>query len=373
MIESKFVNLLLVITSILVICDVSDCFQPTSSKLSYFSSSSSSSSSRRSPSPSYYYCQRCSSSRSRQLLFLSSSISSDDNGGNDDVGGGTVSSWTSPSGQVITLIGTAHLSEKSNDEVERVIGELQPNIVMVELDKTRLSRIGIDSVKDINLQVVTSEDIELPNNNNESPWYWMFLNGFAQVARKMLTGMYNDMSSKMNNKDGGGGEFLVAIRAAESCEVCTKLILGDRDSVTTIQRAAQLAMESGNPFRVLQKLSEANGQEMEQLESRLRQELGDDVDSAEFQVAMMEELKTDADLRNRLFAKLEKEVPEFTQAFLHERDYIMSRVIAREIENNSSVQRVVAVVGLAHVPGIQSNLESMIMSSSSSSSKFLSK
>lgn len=295
------------------------------------------------------------SSNAQHLLFQSSSALF-----YDDDDEGTVSSWTTSTGQTITLIGTAHLSEKSNAQVERIISACQPNCVLVELDPTRLSRIGIESIGDIqNLQVVTSEDILLPNES-QRPWYWLLLNGFAQVARKLLTGMYDEMSENMKNKEGGGGEFLVAIRAAESCEACTKLILGDRDSVTTIQRAAQLAMESGNPLRVLQKLSEANAQEMEQLEMRVRQDLGDDVDSGDFQVAMMERLKADEELRNRLFSKLEQEVPEFTEAFLHERDFIMARAIAREIESDFTLKQVVAVVGLAHVPGIQAKLQEML-------------
>jgi pheromone shutdown protein TraB len=288
--------------------------------------------------------------RQTSAFFLSSSVISED---------GTLSTWTAPSGQIVKLIGTAHLSQKSNEQVQQVIQDFQPNIVMVELDKTRLSRIGINSVDDIDLEVVTSEDILLPDQP-KTPWYWLFLNAFAQISRKMLTIMYNDMSNQMKNEEGGGGEFQVAIRAAEACDSCRKLVLGDRDSVATIQRAAQLAMESGNPFRVFQKLSEANAQEMKQLEATVRQELGgDNVDSGEFQVAMMERLKSDTELRNRLFAKLEQEVPEFTQAFVKERDYIMSRAIGRELQLDATVERVVAVVGLAHVPGIQSNLQCM--------------
>jgi pheromone shutdown protein TraB len=319
--------------------------------------------------------------------FVSSSSSSSLpslTGSQDD---GTISSWTNPLGQTITLVGTAHLSQKSNEQVEQVIQQVQPNVVMVELDKTRLSRIGINSVADIqNVEVITSEDITLPSLPNQ-PWYSFFLQAFAQIARKLLTGMYKDMSDSMKNKDGGGGEFLVAIRAAEKCPECTKLVLGDRDSVTTIQRAAQLAMESGKPLQVFQKLSEANGEEMEQLEQQVKKELGEDIDTGEFQVAMMERLKSDSEMRNRLFVRLEQEgmygselvslfvswsylcfllclftpnkVPEFTRAFLKERDYIMSRAIGRELEQDPSIQRAVAVVGLAHVPGIQANLEKM--------------
>jgi pheromone shutdown protein TraB len=76
------------------------------------------------------------------------------------------------------------------------------------------------------------------------------------------------------------------------------------------------------------------------------------VDTKEFNVAMVERMKTDTQFRNRLFSRLEQEVPEFTQSFLVERDYIMAEVIRRETD----AKHVVAVVGLAHVPGMAENL-----------------
>ena len=75
---------------------------------------------------------------------------------------------------------------------------------------------------------------------------------------------------------------------------------------------------------------------------------------------MMERLKEDSEFRNRLFRKLEKEVPEFTQAFLKERDYIMAETIRRElVDSTHVVEKVVAVVGLAHVPGMEATLLAM--------------
>jgi pheromone shutdown protein TraB len=188
------------------------------------------------------------------------------------------------------------------------------------------------------------------------------------------------MSKEMNNEGGGGGEFLVAIRAAENCTACHTLILGDRSSVTTIRRAAGLAMKSGDPLGVLNRLQMANAVEMEQLEERVRKDLlakkrtimektseastDETIDKSELQIAMMETLKSDSNFREGLFRKLEQEVPEFTQAFLKERDYIMSETIRRALTmdddaSNNTVQRVVGVVGLAHVAGMQATLEAM--------------
>ena len=61
----------------------------------------------------------------------------------------TVTTLTSPKGQDITLIGTAHLSQRSNDQVQRLIQEIQPNVVLVELDPSRLIRIGITSLDEL--------------------------------------------------------------------------------------------------------------------------------------------------------------------------------------------------------------------------------
>ena len=89
---------------------------------------------------------------------------------------------------------------------------------------------------------------------------------------------------------------------------------------------------------------------------------GEGVEPADIKVAMMEALKEDIQFRDRLFQKLEAEVPEFTMAFLKERDYIMSESIRREVmEGERDVRHVVGVVGLGHVPGMEANLEAMFL------------
>jgi pheromone shutdown protein TraB len=247
-------------------------------------------------------------------------------------------------------------------------------VVLVELDPSRLSRIGIRDINDIRIpKIVSADDIVLPLNNNNNNniggmlgWvvrpFWVLqealTEAFSRIARALLTGMYKDMSDKINNPVGGGGEFLVAIRAAEQISACTTLILGDRSSITTIKRAATLAIQSGDPLGVLQRLQEANSEEMSQLEQQVRQKLQaesetKEVDEAQVSITMMETLKEDSQFRNRLFRKLEQQVPEFTQAFLKERDYIMAEAIRRELESDATIERVVGVVGLAHVAGVE--------------------
>jgi pheromone shutdown protein TraB len=285
----------------------------------------------------------------------------------DEEGNTVVSVTNAKTGQTVTLIGTAHLSEKSNDQVQRLIESLQPNVVMVEMDKSRLERIGID---DINVnRVTTSDDIELPIQQANKPQglvgiaQGVFIQIFTKIARALLTNMYDSMGEQMNAK--GGGEFLRAIQSAENCTVCDTVILGDRNSMVTIQRAAELALESGDFMGVANRLQNVNTVEMQKMEIKVRKELlqdndDDNLDEAVVTKAVMEKLKEDKEFRTRLFSKLEENVPEFTQAFLKERDYLMCESIICELERSPEENKnVVGVVGLAHVLGMEAHFRSV--------------
>lgn len=317
--------------------------------------------------------------RASSLLFVetsssttSSSTAEDQDREDED----TVVSITNPkTGQIVTLIGTAHLSEKSSEQVQRLIEKLQPNAVMIEIDPSRLERLGFDSADDIRVDKVTnSEDIELPMAPQKKPdglagmAQKAFVSVFSQIARAFLTQMYKSLENDMDQK--AGGEFLRAVQSAENCTVCDTVILGDRNSVTTIQRVAELAIESGDFIGVLNRLQGVNQEEMEKMEPKVRKELlqrkgqeGNDdfeLDEAELTTAMMETLKEDKQFRTRLFSKLEQDVPEFTQAFLKERDYLMSESIRRELDlRPEEVKTVVGVVGLAHVPGMEKHFQTI--------------
>mmetsp|Transcript_10957 Transcript_10957/g.22938 ORF Transcript_10957/g.22938 Transcript_10957/m.22938 type:complete len:201 (-) Transcript_10957:68-670(-) len=174
--------------------------------------------------------------------------------------------------------------------------------------------------------------------------------------------MYEDMGKSMGDDVIGGGEFLAAIDAAKALEEeggggggggsPAKIVLADRDSLSTIRRAAELALRTGDPFGVLSALNDANRSEMDGMERKVRARLGEGAEEAEVTAELIEAIKSDAKFRAGLFERLEAEVPVFTRAFLEERDYIMSEAVRRE----EGSRRAVAVVGLAHVPGIERNL-----------------
>ena len=264
--------------------------------------------------------------------------------------------------QLVTLIGTAHLSKASNDQVTKIIETKQPDRVMIELDPARLKRIGIPSAEELGLPFATVEDIQVPLQDDDKlpkPWWTplqdLLLSGFSKVGRTLLTGMYNDMGDTMDQV--GGGEFLAAIEAAKKTPSCEKIVLADRDSLVTLKRAAELAVRSGDPLGVLSRLSEANNAEMDELRQRVLEQAPDKAqDESYLTKATIEALKADTEIRNRIFERLEKEVPEFSRAFISERDYIMAEAIQRELSGGA--KHVVGVFGLAHLPGISANLQS---------------
>jgi hypothetical protein len=297
-----------------------------------------------------------------------------------DTSDSTVIELITPNKQRITLVGTAHLSLPSQEQVQAVMAKVQPNVVLVELDPSRLPRIGINGIDDIQVdRVVTAAEDAIPPDEDEGGffsifrwWQKIFLDGIGAFGRKWMSSMYDGMKDRQKlitkSRSGEvipGGEFLVAIQAAEECPNCHTVVLGDRSSVATIQRAAQLAWKSGDALGVLKRLKDENEAASEELMQKMRVEIGLEElnrenytreEEARLEMAVMEALKNDQGVRERMFERLEQKVPEFTQAFLKERDIIMSESIRRELER-PNVETVVAVVGLAHISGIRDNLQ----------------
>lgn len=298
-------------------------------------------------------------------------VAGDDNGGYFE--DGTILTLVEASAGIseVTLIGTAHLSKRSIEQVTSTIESIRPGVVAVELDASRLHRIGL-SESDLGSDFSTADDISPPpldddvEEENSRPWWGpfrdVFLDSFTKLARGMLTGMYEDMSKSMGDEMIGGGEFLAAINAARRDDIKAKIVLADRDSMATIRRASELALRTGDPLGVMNKLSSTNAEEMGKLESQVRKEM-EGASEAEVMERLIETIKGDATFRDKLFARLEEEVPVFTRAFLTERDHIMAEAIRRELEMDSGGGAtggapcvVVAVVGLAHLSGIADNL-----------------
>ncbi len=214
----------------------------------------------------------------------------------------------------VVLIGTAHVSQTSVDEVERTIRERRPERVLIELDARRL-----DAVQD--------------------PERWQKTD-IVQVIREkkqhlFLLQLYlANMQARMGAKTGvrPGGEMLKAIEVAD--EVGAEVVLIDRDVSITLKRGfgamgfwARLRLFWNVWIEVL---------------TPTEQDEDFDVDAL---------LETDAiTAMTEEFARF---APVVKEALIDERDAYMASHVAEQAQQGT----VVAVVGAGHVPGMKRHLE----------------
>jgi pheromone shutdown-related protein TraB len=215
----------------------------------------------------------------------------------------------------IILIGTAHISQESVDEVRHAIETHKPDIVAVELCQRRHETL---TKKD---KWENTPVTALIKGNNA---YFMLAQTFLSSIQRRLGEEYGVEP---------GSEMIAAMQEAEKRNL--KVALVDRDITVTLKRAWR-KMGIREKFRVswefLKALVGYDEEELEELD--LKELMKQDVISA-----MMEE-----------FSKI---APSAATVLIHERD----QYIAQKIFEESKKGKVVAVVGAGHLNGIQKHLE----------------
>lgn len=215
----------------------------------------------------------------------------------------------------IILIGTAHISQESVDEVRKAIETYKPDIVAVELCKRRYETI---TKKD---KWENTPVTSLIKSNNA---YFMLAQTFLSSVQRRLGEEYGVEP---------GSEMIAAMQEAEKQNL--KVALVDRDITITLKRAWR-KMGAREKFRVVWGFLKAmlgyDEEELEELD--LKELMKQDVISQ-----MMEE-----------FSKI---APSAADVLIHERD----QYIAQKIFDESKKGKVVAVVGAGHLNGIKQLLE----------------
>ncbi len=115
----------------------------------------------------------------------------------------------------ITLVGTAHVSQDSVDEVERTIDEEDPDVVAVELDEGRYRQLKGDDPDDIE-----ARDLLSGNTLYQFLAYWM------------LSYVQTRLGERFDIEPGA--DMLAAVEAAESRSAGVALV--DRDIQETMRR-----------------------------------------------------------------------------------------------------------------------------------------
>jgi pheromone shutdown-related protein TraB len=213
-------------------------------------------------------------------------------------------------GKEVVLVGTAHVSKESAELVTKVINDEHFDTVCVELCESRYqSMTQGNKWKDTDLIKVIKEK-----------------KAFLLLSNLMLASFQKKIGKKLGIKPGQ--EMLEAIKAAEATGA--SIHLADRDVRTTLSRAWRL-MGLWTKMKLLAQLVTSFGE----------------VDSIEKED--IEKMKQE-DMLETLLKEIGDLLPELRMVLIDERDQYLTEKI-----RTAPGQRIVAVVGAGHIPGIKKN------------------
>ena len=217
-------------------------------------------------------------------------------------------------GRKITLIGTAHVSRESIDEVTNTIKELKPDCVAIELDGKRA-----DSIK--NKDKYKQLDIIQILKRNE---------GFLLLANLILASFQRRMGANIGVQPGD--EMLAAMNTA--AELNIPAVMADRAIQVTLRRAWAKNSLWGKCKLLATMLSSAFSNETVSEED-------------------IEKLKTSNEM-DSMMNEIADYMPVVKEVLIDERNLYLAKKIWDSNGNN-----IVAVLGAGHLPGVAENLEKL--------------
>ncbi len=219
--------------------------------------------------------------------------------------------------ELLTIIGTAHVSEESVNEVKDAIYEQHPDIVAIELDRGRYAKIrnkmmGVEEDENISVTRIIKE------------------NKVGLFLVSTLLGYFQSKIGAEVDVDPGS-EMIGAIEASQDLGIPIALI--DREINTTLQRAL-------NKMGFMEKAKFGYG--------LLASVLGFDDEEDEIDI---EELKNSENIDD-MMEMFKDEAPSVYEVLVHERDaYLAGKIMQIPYDH------VIAVVGAGHKPGIERYLD----------------
>lgn len=207
----------------------------------------------------------------------------------------------------IILIGTAHVSKESAQQVEEIIEAQQPDTVCVELCRSRYDSLT---------QKTRWQETDLLKAVKEKK-------AFLLLSNLMLASFQRRLGKKLGIQPGE--EILRAIQAAEKAGAAVHL--ADRDIRTTLSRTWRL-MKLWTKVKLFTQLI-ASLWDMEEITPE-----------------QVEEMKK-KDVLESLLSEIGATLPEVRRILIDERDQYLAFKI-----RTAPGKRIVAAVGAGHVPGI---------------------
>lgn len=236
----------------------------------------------------------------------------------------------------VYLVGTAHFSKESCEDVRKAVEATQPDFVMVELCHSRIQILSMDE------ETLLSEAQSL---TSQKMMQIIRQNGVTQGLMQVLL---LSLSAHITQKLGmaPGGEFRSAYNESKNVPGC-QLVLGDRPLQVTLKRA----LCSLNFFQKMKFFFHL----LLSLRMDIKQE---DVERCK-----------NKDILEELLEEMAGEYPQVSRILVDERDQYMAQVLhqllqrgtmekmcaSKKLERKFEPVTVVGVVGMGHMKGIRAN------------------
>jgi pheromone shutdown-related protein TraB len=215
-------------------------------------------------------------------------------------------------GKEVYLVGTAHVSLESVEDVRQTIEAVSPDTVCVELCESRYKAIvQREAWKQMDIFKVIKERKAL-----------------LLLAQLIMSSFYRRLGEQLGVQPGA--EMIEGIRQAEAHHA--GLVLADRDVQVTLKRVWG-HLNLWNKLKMMAHL------------------LGSLFITEKVDEDMIEKMKQGDQLENVL-KEFAETFPEVKRRLLDERDIFLAQKIRK-----APGEKVVAVVGAAHVPGIQAHIQ----------------
>ncbi|KAM7364742.1 uncharacterized protein ACRADG_001111 isoform 1-T4 [Cochliomyia hominivorax] len=237
----------------------------------------------------------------------------------------TVTVLDTPFGSKVYLVGTAHFSEDSQDDVSFVIRNVRPDVVMVELCPSRIPILKLDEKTLLeeakNFNIAKIRNIIQSHGYINGIFFILLLQMSAQIAKDL--GM------------APGGEFRRAFEEIHKLPGCM-LHLGDRPIRITLHRALR-ALSLWQTVKLVWRLTSTDTISIEEVEECKQR-----------------------DLLEKLMQEMAGEFPAFSDVFVKERDLYLCHSLQlaalpqppTDGAGRPKPVKVVGVVGIGHANGI---------------------
>ncbi|MFW6263667.1 MAG: TraB/GumN family protein [Thermotogota bacterium] len=215
-------------------------------------------------------------------------------------------------GKELILLGTAHVSKQSAQQVRELIEEEKPDTVCVELDKGRY-----DSIVDKNRW----EKMDIIKIVKSKQSAFLLVNLALSSYQKRIAEQFGI---------NAGAEMIEGVNAAK--DIDAKLVLADRDIKTTFLRIWR-GMKFWGKMKLLVMIIASIFSKEEITEEEL------------------EKMKSE-DMLTATLSELSDTFPELKKSLIDERDQYLAYKI-----KNAPGQKILAVLGAGHIPGIKQEIE----------------